>query len=281
MKRNILSEIKSQYEFLTRVEKNIADLILSDRAAFIKYSMAEVSFLAGVSQGSINNFAKKFCPEGFSAFKLSLAASADSEAPLEVINPASSIKAAMEIKITENARACRATLEANGEEALCAAADKFLSARRVDIYGIYHSGIVAKDLSFQLMRLGIAANFVEDTLMCSVSASMLTKDDLVIAVTSSGRTKEIIDAAKIAKENGAAVLSVTGNKFSPMAQLSDIALYSLSSGMSVSDRADEIRNAQLLVVDTLCSYLRAKIADGKRNNYYRLVDILNSHSIED
>ena len=281
MKRNILSEIKSQYEFLTRVEKNIADLILSDRAAFIKYSMAEVSFLAGVSQGSINNFAKKFSPEGFSSFKLSLAASADSEAPLEVINPASSIKAAMEIKITENARACRATLEANGEEALCAAADKLLSARRVDIYGIYHSGIVAKDLSFQLMRLGIAANFVEDTLMCSVSASMLTKDDLVIAVTSSGRTKEIIDAAKIAKENGAAVLSVTGNKFSPMAQLSDIALYSLSSGMSVSDRADEIRNAQLLVVDTLCSYLRAKIADGKRNNYYRLVDILNSHSIED
>ena len=77
-----------------------------------------------------------------------------------------------------------------------AAADKLLSARRVDIYGIYHSGIVAKDLSFQLMRLGIAANFVEDTLMCSVSASMLTKDDLVIAVTSSGRTKEIIDAAK-------------------------------------------------------------------------------------
>ena len=187
----------------------------------------------------------------------------------------------MELKIKENIAAFSSTLSANSAESLSRAVEAILKARRVNIYGIYHSGIVAKDLSFQLIRLGIAANFVEDTLMCSVSATMLGQDDLVIAVTSSGRTKEIIDAAKIAKENGATVVSLTCNKFSPMAKLSDVALFSASSGMSVSDRADEIRLSQHMVFDSICAVLRSRIDMGSRENYYRLSHILNSHSIDD
>ena len=187
----------------------------------------------------------------------------------------------MQIKIKENITAFENTLKANGENALKSAVDIILNARRIDIYGIYHSGIVAKDFSFQLMRLGIAANFVEDTLMCSVSATMLSSCDLAIAITSSGRTKEIINAAKIAKENGARVISLTCNKFSPISKISDITLLTASSGMSISDKSDEIRLSQLMVLDTLCSFLRTCIDADNRENFYRLSGILNSHSVED
>ena len=283
MGKNVISEIKAQYEYLSRVEKSVADLILLDPTAFIKYSMAEIAESAGVSQGSINNFAKKFCADGFAALKLQIAACPMEEMPepFDIINATDSVKSAMELKIKENTAAFHNTLTVNGEQQLEAAVNALLNARRVDIYGVYHSGIVARDLSFQLIRLGIAAYYVEDTLMCSVSASMLGKSDVAIAITSSGRTKEIIDAAKIAKESGATVISLTSNRFSPMAKLSDISLLTSSSGMSVSDKNDEIRLCQHLVFDTVCAILRGKIDMGSRENYYRLSNILNSHSIED
>lgn len=283
MGQNVISEIRSQYDFLTKVEKSIADLILLEPKAFIKRSMAEISYELKISQGSVNNFAKKFCPEGFSALKLQIAACPAEKLPVpfSIITPENSAKSAMRLKIEENIAAYENTLRANSEEVLLGTVEYILGARRVDVYGVYHSGIVAKDLSFQLMRLGIAANFVEDTLMCSVSATMLDEKDLVIAITSSGRTKEIIDAAKIAKENGTPIIAVTSNKFSPLAQLSDITLITASSGMSLSDRTDEIRHSQLFVLDTVCAMLRTRIDAGSRENYYKLSSILNSHSIDD
>lgn len=283
MDKNIISEIKSQYSFLTKIERSVADLILQSPKEFVKYSMAEVADICGASQGSINNFAKKFCHDGFSALKLQIAACPDESLPepFNIIDAKSTMKSAMQTKIKENLTAFENTLKANSEEDLKSAVGHILNARRVDIYGIYHSGIAAKDLSFQLIRLGIAANFVEDTLMCSVSATMLNSADLVIAITSSGRTKEIIDATKIAKENGATVISLTCNKFSPIAKISDTTLLTASSGISVSDKSDEIRLSQLMVLDTLCAYLRTCIDSDNRENFYRLSSILNSHSVED
>ena len=57
--RNLLSELQVNREFYSNVERKITDVILKEPTAFINYSIKELSDLAGVSQGSINNFAKK------------------------------------------------------------------------------------------------------------------------------------------------------------------------------------------------------------------------------
>lgn len=280
---DVITEIKTQYAFLTKTEKHIADFIIAEPNAFIKASMAELALKLNVSQGSINNFSKKFCPEGFSALKLVIAACPNKNGtePYSIISSETPVKTVMELKIKESIEAFQNTHNANSEESLIKAAEYILRAKHIEIYGIYHSGIVAKDFSYQLMRLGISASFKEDSLMCAVSASMLTYGDLVIAITSSGKTKDIIDAAKIAKENGATVLTVTCNRFSPAADLADTVLYTATSGMSESDKSDEIRLSQLMVLDTVCAYLRNKIDMGSKENFYRINKILNLHSVDD
>ena len=110
---------------------------------------------------------------------------------------------------------------------------------------------------------------------------MMNETGLMIAVSNSGRTKEIIDAVDIARENGAKIIGLTSDRFSPLAAKSDALLLTASSGLSVTDRADEIRLAQLVVLDTLCAYLRNKVEAGDSGNFYRLKQIVNSHSILD
>ena len=283
MNTNIFAQLKSEYAFLSRVEKSIADEILASPGEFITYSMTGLAEKAGVSQGSINNFAKKFSPGGFSALKLKVAASlsAHEQGPFEVIDTRQGVRAAMELKIKENMAAFRNTLELNDEATLKGAVDRILAARKIEVYGVFHSGIAARDFCYQLIQLGIPATFVSDTLMGAVSASMLDSRGLVVAVSSSGRTKEIIDAAQIAKEGGASVIALTCDRFSPLAALADEVLLTASSGMAVRDKRDEIRLAQLLLLDTLCSYIRSAVDAGDRSHYERLARITSSHSIED
>ena len=283
MSANIFAVLKAEYEYMSRVERQIADRILNDPQNFVSSSLAELSAATGVSQGSIVNFSKKYSPGGFSALKAVVAGclKLETATPFAVVDKSQGVKAAMELKIQENMLAFQNTLALNDENSMKQVVDKILSAKKIEIYGIFNSGIVATSFCYQLIQLGIPATFVSDTLMCAISASMLDKDSLVIAISASGRTKEILDAVKMARNNGVAVISLTANGNSPLAQVSDEVLLCASSGMTVSDRSEEIRLSQYLIVDTLCSYLRSIIDQSGQNHYFKLREILNSHNVND
>ena len=283
MQKNIFAELQAAYPYLSRVETKLAGMILEQPREFIACSMAELSRISGVSQGSINNFSKKFSSGGFPALKLRIAGSLSTlhEKPFTVTDKSLDIKAAMEMKIQESTAAFRNTLEINDEAALKQAVELILAAKKIEIYGVFNSGIVANALCYQLIQLGIPAAFFSDTLLCSVSASMLDSNSLVFAISSSGRTKDIIDAVELAQKNGTPVIGLTADKFSPLAKMADCTLLAATSGMAISDNAVEVRQSTLLVLDTLCAYLQSVIDSSGDKHYYRLQKILNSHSIQD
>lgn len=281
MVTNILGEIKNSYEFLTKTERKIADIILSDPNNFTKLTIVKLSSATNVSQGSINNFSKKFCGGGFSDLKLKIAGCISSyrESPFSTIDKTSSMKAVLKHRIDGTYEAFNNTAQINPETALKEAAEKILCAKRVELYGVYQSGIVARDLCYQLINLGIPASYQEDTLMGAVTASMLDSSCLAIALSSSGETKDIIDAVTLAKNNGCKVICFTSNKFSPLAKISDNVLLSVGSGWSISDKYNEQRLSQMLLADTICSYLRSVIDESGNRHYYKTQEILSSHSV--
>lgn len=281
MATNIFGEIKNGYDFLTKTEKKIADMVLSDPNRFTRLSITEVSAECNVSQGSINNFSKKFCG-GFSNLKLKIASCISSyhEKPFSTIDKTSSMKAALSHRLSETTDAFNNTYEINDENTLKNVAEQFLKAKRIEIYGVFQSGLVARDLCYQLIQLGFPASFQADTLMGAVSASLLDKECLAVALSASGETKEIIDAVTLAKENGCATLCLTSNRFSPLANICDNVLLTAGSGSSISDRYNEIRLSQILLCDTLCSYLRSIIDESGNVHYFKMQEILSSHSVK-
>lgn len=281
--RHLLNEIQNNLQDYTNVERKIAEVILRNPKQFIGYSMAEASALAGVSQGSINNFAKRLTNAGFTALKLQIAQQLPrrEEKVFNLAEEGDSVTDILRKTGQELNIAFDNTVANNREETLQNVAELILSAKRIEIYGIYRSGIVAMDLYYQLLQLGLHAAFVSDVLMCQVSAALLDRDDLVIAISSSGRTKDILDCVKVAKENRVPVVCMTSDSNSPLVNLSDEALLTLSSGTSISNRMDEIRLSQMFLSDALCSYIRYKIDETGEKRYFKMAEMIGAHSVYD
>ena len=275
MDSKIIREIKSNLEYMSGVERKIADIILSDAKKFTALSLQELSIIAGVSQGSIINFANKFAGGGFPALKIAIARCVATET-----EEAEGEKRPLKSFTDGACAALKNTASINNESVLISVAEKILKAKKVEIYGVYRSAVVATDFYYQLLQMGIPANFVSDVLTCAVSASLLDKDSLVIAISSSGQTKDVIDAVKLAKGNSVPVVCITGNKNSPLAKLSDDVLVAAPSGSAVYDSNTEIRLSQLLLTDTVCEYI-VKRSKERRENFELMYKILNSHSVED
>lgn len=278
MQQDVLLRIKSDYRYLSSTNKRIADVILNDPAAFVKTSIKELAERADVSQGSVNNFANRLCGEGFAALKLSVAAELHKSTP-----KTDSIHSEMERRSQAICEVFKNTLACNGEQELKKAADNILAAHRITVIGIYHSAITARDFTYQLLRLGISASFISDSLMFAVSSLMMTENDLVIAISASGRSKEVVDAAQTAAANGAPVIAITSNGSSPLSRHASLTLNTAYSGIAPSDveSDEESRMSQLLVCDTICSYIRKTIDSGDTERLARLKALISSHNVED
>jgi len=277
-----MNDIQAGRMYMSRVEAQIADVILQEPQRILSSTLSELATYCKVSQGSIINFAKKFSPGGYSALKLAVSGccSRPVQAPFLTTTSDVSMHSIMDSRIDEITASFRNTASINPEENLRKAAELILKAKRVELYGVFLSGLSASHLCLQLIQLGIPATYVSDSLSSLVSASILDPDGLVIAVSSSGQTREVVDPVRIARRNHTPVICITTNRFSPLAEISDVVLQTSASCASTGERQSEIQLSQLLIAGTLCSHLRSIIDAGGQTHYYRLLEILQSHSIQ-
>ena len=283
MSNKILQDIKINLEFMSQVERKIATVIIADPKRFTTYSLSELSEIAQVSQGSIINFANKYSGGGFPSLKLAIAASLAQEQnkTFNKIGDGDSLTEILRDTANNIGDALSNTIDSNSEDDLRQAAEMILAAKKVEIYGFFRSAAVATDFYYQLLQIGIQATFISDVLTCAVSASMLDSESLVIAISSSGQTQEIINAVEIAKENRVPIISISSNLNSPLSSLSNVTLCSSPSGNSLTAKSSEIRIAQLAITDALCAYLRARLDADGHNSYFKMKELLKLLNVKD
>jgi|GEM_PF-1242100 len=282
-KQNLYEKLSAHLDFMSIAEYKIASSILTNPQIFITYSIAEAAGVARVSQGSINNFCQKYAGCGFAAMKLLLSSQLSEYRKSESgnIGQEDCFAGIFRQNIRDTSQAFQSTAELNQSETLIRVADRILCAKRIELYGVFHSGLAANSFCYELLQLGLPAVYVSDMLTCSVSATMLSPDSLVIAFSSSGKTKEIIDAVSLARHNQVGIISVTSNAYSPLAKLSDEVLISAASGNSSGRRSNEIRLSQLFLTDVICRYLRSQLDATGANKNKQVREILSSHNVQD
>jgi 6-phospho-3-hexuloisomerase len=89
--------------------------------------------------------------------------------------------------------------------------------RRIFIVGAGRSGLVAKAFAMRLLHLGFSVYVVGETILPSMS-----KGDVLVAVSGSGRTKSVVAIAEAAKSLGTKILALTSYLDSPLGKLADI-----------------------------------------------------------
>ncbi len=100
----------------------------------------------------------------------------------------------------------------------------FHSKARVIVTGMGKSGLVGRKLAATLSSCGTPALFIHPAEAGHGDLGMVVKEDVLIAISYSGETKEIIGLLDFFNRAGIKLISITGNKKSKLAQYSNIVL---------------------------------------------------------
>jgi RpiR family transcriptional regulator, repressor of rpiB and als operon len=156
------------------------------------------------------------------------------------------------------------------------AADLIHRANRRDFYGLGGSAQIARDVAHKFLRIGIRASVFDDTHMMAMSASLLRPGDLVLAFSHSGRTASVIEAAQIARANGASVIAISNYESSPLADVSDVVLCSTALGSPLTSENAAARIAQLNIMDAIFMAVAQKSYASAEENLARTMAAVKS-----
>ncbi|SUA35850.1 putative RpiR-family transcriptional regulator [Neisseria zoodegmatis] len=259
----MLSKISESLGDLSGAERKVAESALAEPRWFVHAAVAEIAERASVSQPTVIRFCRSLGYKGLPEFKLALSASLGNEGmPYvhEELNADDDMGTVVE-KVLGNAAASILGARRFLKEADLEAAVAMLSqARRIEFYGVGNSGIVAQDAQHKFFRFGISTVAYVDTHIQLMAASVLSSQDVLVVISNSGSSIELLDAVSIAKENGASVIAVTRSE-SPLAQLADCVLSISSQENSELYTPMVSRLLQLAVIDILTIGLALRLGE--------------------
>lgn len=259
----MLSKISESLSDLSGAERKVAESALAEPKWFVHAAVAEIAERASVSQPTVIRFCRSLGYKGLPEFKLALSASLGHEGmPYvhEELNADDDMGNVVE-KVLGNAAASILGARRFLKEADLETAVVMLShARRIEFYGVGNSGIVAQDAQHKFFRFGISTVAYVDTHIQLMAASVLSNRDVLVVISNSGSSIELLDAVSIAKENGASVIAVTRSE-SPLAQLADCVLSISSQENSELYTPMVSRLLQLAVIDILTIGLALRLGE--------------------
>ena len=220
----MLDRIKASIPALPPAEQRVAKLLLSDPRSFATLPVTELAARAHVSKPTVVRFCRSVGYDGLADFKLKLAGTVNEGVPFvhravdEDDKPGDLI-----VKVIDNAVAAMLKYRNNAaghafEQALAALTAAGKAGKRIEFYGVGNSGIVAQDAQHKFFRLGVFATAVSDGHVQVMAATMLGPGDCAVVISNSGRSRDLVDAADIARRKGATVIVITASG-SPLAQL--------------------------------------------------------------
>jgi RpiR family carbohydrate utilization transcriptional regulator len=222
---NIVQEINSALDSLNRSERKVAEVILADPQAATRSSIAVLARAAEVSEPTVNRFCKRFNTAGFPDFKLHLAQALASGVPyvnrnVEPDDDADSYTG----KIIDAAIAAMVTAKKSLDpQTINLAVDQLIQAKQIIFFGLGGSGPVAADAQHKFFRFNIPVTAYDDFLMQRMVSAASNTGDVIVVISYTGRTREIVDVAELARESGATVLGITAAN-SPLAEKCSIVI---------------------------------------------------------
>ncbi|MBB4844785.1 RpiR family carbohydrate utilization transcriptional regulator [Paucibacter oligotrophus] len=221
---SILERVKAAMPALPPAEQRVAKLLLNDARAFANLPVSELADRAHVSKPTVVRFCRSVGYDGLADFKRKLAGSVNEGVPFvhravdEDDKPGDLI-----VKVVDNAVAALLHYRNDAashafERAINALAESARNNRRIEFFGVGNSGIVAQDAQHKFFRLGINTAACSDGHVQLMSATMLQSGDCAVVISNSGRSRDLLDAAEIARKKGATTIIITASG-SPLAAL--------------------------------------------------------------
>jgi DNA-binding MurR/RpiR family transcriptional regulator len=224
---DLISRLKELRGELRPAERRVADVVLGDVEFAVRASNGILAQRAGVSEPTVTRFCRTLGCDGVRDFKLRLAQSlvVGTDYFRDPPHVQDSSRLPYWSSVFRHAGAAIALAERQLDEAkVRTAVDILANAKRVLVFGVGGgSTALAQDTQYRLFRYGINVTAYSDTYLMRMASSTVGADDALIVLSATGRTTEVLDAARIAHQYHAKVVAITrsGTK---LADAADVAL---------------------------------------------------------
>lgn len=242
----LMEQMKDDF---TKSDLKIYQYITDHKDTIAYVSLTELAESCQVAEATLLRFFRKMGYKGFQDFKFSFAQELSNE---QFSNPEDSViekvKNYMVTALEDSSKMIeQATLDA--------IVKRLTGARHIVLFGVGASGIAALDMQNRLMRIGKHVEAITDAHFQIMRASTMDADTVVVAISVSGSSKDIVDSVQLAKDNGASVIAVTNYAKSPLTKLADDILVAAYKESPLDAGSLVAKVAQLYAVDLICTAL--------------------------
>ncbi len=260
MNQNVIPRLRAAKSGLTPALARVADFVLSAPEQLLALTITELADLSGGSESAVIRLCRALGFHGFQDLKLALA----TEMATNPVNPRAESTDFVTQLAESGAMALSDTERLLDRDAVSTAIARLLGARRIHLFGVGASSITCGYLAYKLLRLGLHAHFQGDAHLAAMASASITRDDVLVIVSSTGSTMDAVKAGQTAHERGATVIAVTNRSKSPLVNISQIVLLAASPETPLTGGAYASKINQLLIVDALFAGLteaRPELAD--------------------
>ncbi|HBN48501.1 MULTISPECIES: MurR/RpiR family transcriptional regulator [Thalassospira] len=225
---DIISLLRRKAGTFPAREQRVADYVQDHLQDVTTIALSDLAQKVGVSEPTVIRFCRTLGCDGFRDFKIrlaqNLAVSMQYLAPEDLADDTTAADVLSNHVlgvIVDNLRLLREQLSSTEIDK---AADILANARQIAFMGVGGgSTTVAFDAANRFFRLGIPAQAQSDGYLQRMLASTFGEEDVLFAISTSGRPTELIHSAAIARQYGAKVISMTHPQ-SPLAAESDLVI---------------------------------------------------------
>ena len=256
---DVFEKISNGYYRLTTAEKKVADYVIIHQRDTQYMSISELAEACGVAEATISRFTKRLGYKGYNAFKLATANSIAGRA-VSVGNPLSgevlaedSVSDMCQKLFAAELDAMEQTLGLLRPEAVTAAGDLLAGAEKVLCMGQGGSMVLAQEAA-HLFSTAFSKYFaVCDSHMQTITTAQLGPRDVILYISYSGATRELLETARLARERGAKLILITRFPKSPGAALASVVLQCGANESPLQMGSVAARVAIIFVLDVLFS----------------------------
>ena len=248
----ILANISAAIPLLRKSEIKVAEFVLKNAQQVIHMRIVDLAQEAQVSEPTIVRFCRSIGCNSFQEFKVRIAqemalSNNIGHFPIEDDDSIDEICNKIADTTIQRLKQTRAQLQS---QQIADAALAINQANRVELYGFGASSAVAIDAQHKFFRLQVSTIAYSDPHMQAMSAVGLSNNDVVIAISQSGRTKDLLHSVQLAQQAGAVVISLSPAN-TALSDMADLPIF-----INIEEDTERFtpmtsRIAHLMVIDML------------------------------
>ncbi len=221
----VLDVIKDNYGKIFSAEKKVADFVLEYPQEAVDANVSELAKASGVSDATVVRMCHHLGYKGYYQFRLMLAKDVGREEGEEVEELQNTPNLVMKI-FQKYVNSLTAMGENINDKDMQSCVNLIKTCKQAHILAVGNTTPLALYMGFRLGRLGVKCTYDISPEYFLNHVNLADKEDIIIAISQSGSSRQIIQGMELAKEKGLKMMAITGYRQSPVSELADYVLIS-------------------------------------------------------